>query len=562
MRVFIYGLIAALLLAGLGGTCFAQGGTHLFFPGTGVGTGGTGKFTNLLVGPGSISITGGSTNGTDQINNVNVNGVINVKTYGAKGDGLTDDSNAIQAAHDAAGRHCVHFPAGTYLVTHDLNWSTTNSWCVQGDGPGSTTIQCNYAPPTTAPPGMGVGGNCFDATGTDGYTMRDITFQGGTSSANAPKTLLLLARARGEGYGHSLTHVWTSSYGPYTIYDYGHEIANWYDVRSNTPGVVISACNSLGVSSRFNPVTVTTPNDHPNGLVAPPTSMSVVNVYGGQFNANGGVNNCAVVFDNACNGGNIYGIHFYGTFMGEMLGGGTAFCDAGTGTAFTNQALQNVDMIGLRQEAGDNATNYKFIDFTKGPSYISDLNMIDVMMGSSGAQVNPVLNFSVINNSRIQIDDAIEAAGVPILYVAANGQANDIRGISESSMSTQLVYGLPDVSGNNQGTAGNYISWYDGNQVGRVDAGGAMANMPLTPITGTSGTLTWTMPMHAQGYKLVVLSYVNFTGPGTTLRYPVTFLSAPITYGNCPAGTNVSNGQLVVIPATTGFTGQCMIAGS
>ena len=44
------------------------------------------------------------------------NGFINVKSFGAKGDGVTDDTSAVQAAIDSAGNKAIYFPAGVYLV--------------------------------------------------------------------------------------------------------------------------------------------------------------------------------------------------------------------------------------------------------------------------------------------------------------------------------------------------------------------------------------------------------------------------------------------------------------
>ncbi len=49
--------------------------------------------------------------------------------YNAKGDGQTDDTEAIQRAlHDVMGlRKVVYLPAGTYLVSKTINWSNKNS---------------------------------------------------------------------------------------------------------------------------------------------------------------------------------------------------------------------------------------------------------------------------------------------------------------------------------------------------------------------------------------------------------------------------------------------------
>src|SRR5207244_11447079 len=56
------------------------------------------------------------------------NGVFNVKSYGAVGDGVADDTAAVQAAIDAAnstagalaGGGIVFFPLGSYLISASL----------------------------------------------------------------------------------------------------------------------------------------------------------------------------------------------------------------------------------------------------------------------------------------------------------------------------------------------------------------------------------------------------------------------------------------------------------
>jgi Pectate lyase superfamily protein len=72
----------------------------------------------------------------------NRTGLINVKLapYNAAGDGVTDDTLAIQAAINAAqANQVVYLPASTYLISGTLNISTANT-SLRGDGPASTII--------------------------------------------------------------------------------------------------------------------------------------------------------------------------------------------------------------------------------------------------------------------------------------------------------------------------------------------------------------------------------------------------------------------------------------
>ena len=74
-----------------------------------------------------------------------------VRDYGALGDGVIDDTTAIQAAIDAAGTGIVFFPAGTYLVTSTLTVSTQGAQLI---GIGSTAGFVRFTVDHSSGPGL------------------------------------------------------------------------------------------------------------------------------------------------------------------------------------------------------------------------------------------------------------------------------------------------------------------------------------------------------------------------------------------------------------------------
>lgn len=76
-------------------------------------------------------------------------GLLNVKDFGAKGDGETDDTAALQAALDKwpGGKTIVYLPPGTYVISDTLRWPDyRRGWeykhvILMGAGPDRSTIK-------------------------------------------------------------------------------------------------------------------------------------------------------------------------------------------------------------------------------------------------------------------------------------------------------------------------------------------------------------------------------------------------------------------------------------
>lgn len=134
---------------------------------------------------------------------------LNVKNYGAKGDGSTDDTTAISNAITAALSvsyafpPCVVFPAGTYVVTSTIQISSRNV-CIMGVTPWSTFINSTISgaifnldtySSSQAPPWSGVANQ---------FTARNLTFENTSQLAASNTGSRVTTGIQSNGSGHLL----------------------------------------------------------------------------------------------------------------------------------------------------------------------------------------------------------------------------------------------------------------------------------------------------------------------------------------------------------------------
>jgi hypothetical protein len=132
------------------------------------------------------TLLGAKGDGSDAITAFNVNGTLNAKAFGAKGDGTTDDTVALQTAAASCNGPTVTIPAGTYKHSVPLAYNCPNGDIggapfsgINGGLPGqpATTLTQSYDGPsvimeapasnniTLASPIVGSSGNSYSMSG-------------------------------------------------------------------------------------------------------------------------------------------------------------------------------------------------------------------------------------------------------------------------------------------------------------------------------------------------------------------------------------------------------------
>lgn len=200
---------------------------------------------------------------------------LSVYDFGAVGDGVTDDTRAIQRCLSfAAGSRCRRVLIGSNHLITDLDLTRLYYGGVIIEGINTThqpaPDHANFIVHGSASQGL-------DISGTSGLVLRDLTFSGLPS--DAPRCAVFASRIAGanESYGHSFENV--RCYGRFTraaIYNYAGEVWSFrqgdYRNDAGMATLYFTTYNSLGLVSKFRQT-----DAHVRPLTV--TSINNVNVY-------------------------------------------------------------------------------------------------------------------------------------------------------------------------------------------------------------------------------------------------------------------------------------------
>lgn len=146
--------------------------------------------------------------------------------YGAKGDAINDDSNALDAAWAAvkalpAFGGVLYIPDGFYKVTREIDWT---------DGIGITVIG-SLGSQIFAPAGASFGATngIIKFTGTRYSCIFGLRISGQVTGANRPGAGLILGRTAEDGSYNHYYNLWIEGeFGVAGCYDAGSEVIDFY----------------------------------------------------------------------------------------------------------------------------------------------------------------------------------------------------------------------------------------------------------------------------------------------------------------------------------------------
>jgi len=368
-------------------------------------------------------------------------GVLNVMNFGAKCDGSTDDTKAIQSVinvvRNSKNGNTILIPGTAPCVVTQLDF-TNIEHRLRVVGQNSlagwqSNILCREPSSNK--------GVCVDFSGTGHVSIENLRFNGGTGVGDAPQVVVLLGktvatRTVGNGSEIAWHQVTVEGYGDYQVYNYGAEVwgcVDCYlsnlspDANSGVAVVVLSSNNSAGIVSAFAK------------LQPPPTSMTAVHFSGGATTISVQGTSVGILFDPARNG-----IGDIGFADGYAHVSGPAFIAEDPSAS---GSLQGIRIIGFRVEAYtpttafatfSNVVQQLHIDATYSNHQLPSVPPLQFnkknpfAVAAADIMLRP--NDSQTNFPNVAVYCASETVGVVIHDFVAHGggpQTNDCPGATE-----------------------------------------------------------------------------------------------------------------------------------
>lgn len=420
--------------------------------------------------------------------------VINVRDYGATGDGTTDDTAAIQAALDevasfSAGKNIythVYFPTGQYLCNTSLD--ITNRWffILRGDGWGLSVIV-----------GAASGKPVLDLLGSRFFDIRDLTIKG--DSTNTPSVAMFFGRTV---TGPNCGNCWIENvaldgkFSAAALYNYRSEVFTINGLRSgpndcDAPYIYyVSTENDLSVTSDYD-----TLDDTYNGCSQQRLNNWWVNTKSGGQNAHG-------IFLKGTHG--VYAKNLY-----YNLYGGASYYHI-----ILSGAIENISLDGIHSEGS--ATSGMKIDTANIARYtFSNVSMKGLLCtGSSilrhgsiekiyGLASGETLTFEEVNYSKINqwwvySNNNLTITSATGNYIEYPSGGTLTLTTDTGNVKQQLGTGYPLIVPNLQvGAAGTKITKFLA-AVASLDFGsiaaGAEANLTITVTGAVYGDLALASP--------------------------------------------------------------------
>ena len=221
-----------------------NGTVTLSTPTIGALTGSNISVTNLLASNATITnlaYTAPFSNSVTQTVTNKLSQIVSVKDFGAKGDNVTDDTAAIQAALNLGPYHAIYFPSGSYICA---NLTCGNDITLYGDG--LTNSQLILKAGSTGP--------ILTATNAVHLTLKDLGFNGNYTNCPSGTNCVIITGTESGGNGF-----WVDSCGFFNAKTIGlYQIGTYSKARilncvaegNQLDGIVANAVNLIVEGNR------------------------------------------------------------------------------------------------------------------------------------------------------------------------------------------------------------------------------------------------------------------------------------------------------------------------